>query len=50
MKTDLEGMLSSAETIDIIADALASYQIPSVVLDPVFTVLTAASILICYSR
>ncbi|KAL4807113.1 Phosphomethylpyrimidine kinase-domain-containing protein [Aspergillus unguis] len=29
------GMLSSAETIDIIADALGSYQIPSVVLDPV---------------
>lgn len=30
-----EGMLSSAETIDIIADALTSYQIPAVVLDPV---------------
>lgn len=29
-------MLSSAETIDIIADALTSYQIPAVVLDPVF--------------
>ncbi|KAL4917310.1 Phosphomethylpyrimidine kinase-domain-containing protein [Aspergillus aurantiobrunneus] len=29
------GMLSSAETIDIIADALVSYQIPAVVLDPV---------------
>ncbi|KAL4785146.1 Phosphomethylpyrimidine kinase-domain-containing protein [Aspergillus varians] len=29
------GMLSSAETIDIIADVLASYQIPTVVLDPV---------------
>ncbi|KAL5047285.1 hypothetical protein BDW71DRAFT_197019 [Aspergillus fruticulosus] len=29
------GMLSSAETIDVVADALTSYQIPSVVLDPV---------------
>ncbi|KAL3435942.1 hypothetical protein BDV09DRAFT_184725 [Aspergillus tetrazonus] len=29
------GMLSSAKTIDVVADALASYQIPSVVLDPV---------------
>ncbi|KAL4749721.1 hypothetical protein BDW72DRAFT_177484 [Aspergillus terricola var. indicus] len=29
------GMLSSAKTIDVIADALTSYQIPSVVLDPV---------------
>ncbi|KAL4743819.1 Phosphomethylpyrimidine kinase-domain-containing protein [Aspergillus similis] len=29
------GMLSSAKTIDVIADALTSYQVPSVVLDPV---------------
>ncbi|KAL4797109.1 DNA polymerase family B-domain-containing protein [Aspergillus venezuelensis] len=29
------GMLSSAETIDVIADALRGYKIPSVVLDPV---------------
>jgi hydroxymethylpyrimidine kinase/phosphomethylpyrimidine kinase len=33
--TPSSGMLSSAETIDVIADALVSYQIPSVVLDPV---------------
>jgi hydroxymethylpyrimidine kinase/phosphomethylpyrimidine kinase len=29
------GMLSSEETIDVIAEALTSHQIPSVVLDPV---------------
>jgi hydroxymethylpyrimidine/phosphomethylpyrimidine kinase len=28
-------MLSSEETIDVIAEALTSHQIPSVVLDPV---------------
>jgi hypothetical protein len=30
-----EGMLSSAETIDIIAETLVAHQVPSVVLDPV---------------
>ena len=30
-----KGMLSSAETVDIIADCLAKYGVPSVVLDPV---------------
>lgn len=28
-------MLSSAETIDVIADVLASHHVPQVVLDPV---------------
>lgn len=28
-------MLSSAETIDVVAEALASHRVPSVVLDPV---------------
>lgn len=29
------GMLSSAETIDVIAEALTVHQVPAVVLDPV---------------
>ncbi|KAL3474879.1 DNA polymerase family B-domain-containing protein [Aspergillus californicus] len=39
------GMLSSAETIDIIADALAFYRIPSVVLDPVMVSTSGSKLL-----
>ncbi|KAI9368503.1 DNA polymerase family B-domain-containing protein [Aspergillus egyptiacus] len=39
------GMLSSAETIDVIADALASYRIPSVVLDPVMVSTSGSELL-----
>ncbi|KAJ0417326.1 hypothetical protein BJY00DRAFT_303480 [Aspergillus carlsbadensis] len=39
------GMLSSAETIDVIADALVSYQIPSVVLDPVMVSTSGSQLL-----
>ncbi|KAI9934694.1 hypothetical protein AWENTII_005785 [Aspergillus wentii] len=39
------GMLTSAETIDIIADALVTYQIPSVVLDPVMVSTSGSQLL-----
>lgn len=31
----LAGMLSSAETIDVIAETLQTHRVPSIVLDPV---------------
>lgn len=30
------GMLSSADTIDVIAETLQAYRVPSIVLDPVY--------------
>ncbi|KAL4880460.1 Phosphomethylpyrimidine kinase-domain-containing protein [Aspergillus karnatakaensis] len=39
------GMLSSAETIDVIAEALSSYQIPFVVLDPVMVSTSGSKLL-----
>ncbi|RHZ63973.1 putative thiamine biosynthesis protein (Thi-4) [Aspergillus thermomutatus] len=39
------GMLSSAETIDVIAEALTSHQIPSVVLDPVMVSTSGSQLL-----
>ena len=34
--TRLAGMLSSSETVEVIADTLTAYKVPYIVLDPVF--------------